>query len=82
MLGPPSRRSSGDSSLQRYGHQPGGHPGQQPGGHPGQQPGGHPGQHGDQQQIQGSYTIMPESSQQSIIRTSAGNTIMTSQNIR
>ena len=73
VLGPPSRRSSGDSSLQRYGHQPGGHPGQQPGGHPG---------HGDQQQIQGSYTIMPESSQQSIIRTSAGNTIMTSQNIR
>jgi len=65
VLGPPSRRSSGDSSLQRFGLQTGGHPG-----------------HGDQQQIQGSYTIMPEISQQSIIRTSAGNTIMTSQNIR
>jgi len=67
VLGPPSRRSSGDSSIQRYSMQPGG--------------GGHP-SHGDQHQVQGSYTIMPEISQQSIIRTSAGNTIMTSQNIR
>merc|ERR1719350_1440070 len=46
VLGAPSRRASGDSSLQRFGLQPGG------------QPGAHPG-HVDQQ-IQGTYTIMPE----------------------